>query len=529
MRSPHLKASLVSSAIVVFGLTQSSSARDYYVSPTGVDTGNNFGSFTTPFKTIGKAVGFGSLTAGDTIYLRGNAGSFSINSTVSIAATKSGTAANPIRLLPYPGEQVLVDFTPQAAGARGFDLRGNFWQIKDLTVQKAHDNGVFIAGSNNLLERLVVRQNQDSGIQISTSSGLIPANNLVLNCDSYENYDPVNHGENADGFAVKFRGLGAGNVLRGTRAWGNSDDGYDFWQAENGVTVENAWAWKNGINTFGDTAFAGDGNGIKLGHDSGTHVLRNMLVWSNPANGVDVNGNATQLEGDPPLITHGVQVYNVTSYSNGGRNFQFDESFAHILKNNISFLGSTTFTSGVQTDHNTWNGLSAGTSSFISLSDAIATGPRNSDGSLPISGFLRLVNGSPLINAGVDVGTPFVGSAPDLGAFEVGMPKFGDADLDGDVDINDLGILASNWQTSGSWIKGDFDFNGSIDINDLGLLASNWQSGVPSAPGSKPTDGYPWAFADAISTLGLPGAAVPEPTGLTLLIASSLLACLKRR
>src|SRR5262245_17952174 len=136
MRSAKLKASLLASSIVVFGLTVSTRARDYYVSPTGVDTGNNFGSFSTPFKTLGKAVGFGSLTAGDTIYLRGNAGSFSINSTVSIAATKNGNAANPIRLLPFPGESVLLDFTPQGAGARGIELRGNFWQIKDLTIQK---------------------------------------------------------------------------------------------------------------------------------------------------------------------------------------------------------------------------------------------------------------------------------------------------------------------------------------------------------------------------------------------------------
>jgi hypothetical protein len=509
IRRPRQIIRAILALVIVFGLPVTGRARDYFVSPTGVDTGNNAGDLSNPFRTIAKAVGFGSLTAGDTIYLRGNAGSFSISSTVSIATTKSGTTASPTRLMAYPGESVLLDFTPQGAGARGIDLRANYWQIKDVTIQNAKDNGVIVSGSNNLLERLVTRFNQDSGIQISNTGSLNPANNLVLNCDSYENYDAANRGENADGFAVKFRGLGPGNILRGTRAWGNSDDGYDFWQAENGVTVENCWAWRNGINLWGVSSFNGDGNGIKLGHDSGKHVITNMLVWNHPANGVDVNGNATQLEGDPPLIEHGVEVYNVTSYNNGSRNFRFDESYPHVLKNNISFVGSSTFLSGVLSDHNTWNaGFSVGTSSFISLNDSIATGPRNPDGSLPISGFLRLAPGSALINAGVDVGSPFIGPAPDLGNFEVGIPRPGDADLDGDVDIGDLGILASNWQTSGSWVKGDFDFNGLIEINDLGLLASNWQAGVVSA--------------EAVSSFGLPAVNVPEPAQFGLMLAVAL-------
>lgn len=53
----------------------------------------------------------------------------------------------------------------------------------------------------------------------------------------------------------------------------------------------------------------------------------------------------------------------------------------------------------------------------------------------------------------------------------------GDADLNGQVDVNDLGALATNWQTVGLWGNGDFDYNNTIDVNDLGLLATNWQAG----------------------------------------------------
>ena len=44
----------------------------------------------------------------------------------------------------------------------------------------------------------------------------------------------------------------------------------------------------------------------------------------------------------------------------------------------------------------------------------------NADGSLPNVDFLKLKEGSRAIDKGEDVGLPFEGSAPDLGAFEYG-------------------------------------------------------------------------------------------------------------
>jgi hypothetical protein len=63
----------------------------------------------------------------------------------------------------------------------------------------------------------------------------------------------------------------------------------------------------------------------------------------------------------------------------------------------------------------------------------------------------------------------------------------GDADHDRDVDVNDLGVLASNWQQSPRpFSQGNLDYsaNGLVDVADLGILASNWQQElpVPSAP-----------------------------------------------
>ncbi len=57
----------------------------------------------------------------------------------------------------------------------------------------------------------------------------------------------------------------------------------------------------------------------------------------------------------------------------------------------------------------------------------------------------------------------------------------GDANHDRVVDISDLGILATNWQTSPrNFSQGDFNYDGLVDISDLGILATNWQKSIPS-------------------------------------------------
>src|SRR5207249_1682927 len=48
------------------------------------------------------------------------------------------------------------------------------------------------------------------------------------------------------------------------------------------------------------------------------------------------------------------------------------------------------------------------------------TQPRKANGDLPDITLLHLVNGSDLVDKGVDIGFAFSGSAPDLGAFELG-------------------------------------------------------------------------------------------------------------
>lgn len=81
--------------------------------------------------------------------------------------------------------------------------------------------------------------------------------------------------------------------------------------------------------------------------------------------------------------------------------------------------------------------------------------------------------------------------------------QIGDANLDGKVDIVDLGILSSHWQTSSSadWSEGDFNGDGKVDIVDLGLLSTHWQDGTMSFEAAWATLPEPSAGIAAVAVI----------------------------
>ena len=64
------------------------------------------------------------------------------------------------------------------------------------------------------------------------------------------------------------------------------------------------------------------------------------------------------------------------------------------------------------------SGIALSDAQFQSVSTAGWDAARQADGSLPALPYLRLAATSTLIDKGVDVGLPYLGAAPDLGAFE---------------------------------------------------------------------------------------------------------------
>lgn len=52
----------------------------------------------------------------------------------------------------------------------------------------------------------------------------------------------------------------------------------------------------------------------------------------------------------------------------------------------------------------------------------------------------------------------------------------------GVVDLTDLAVLASQWQTTGHGLSADINADGIVNLTDLALLAANWQDTLPPLP-----------------------------------------------
>jgi hypothetical protein len=320
-------------------------------------------------------------------------------------------------------------------------LGGDWWHVRGLEVKGAADNGIYVGGNHNIVELCRIHACRDSGLQISRYSSsdgpaLWPSFNLILNCESWDNYDsPPNDGENADGFACKLTS-GEGNVFRGCIAHHNIDDGWDlFTKTETGpigsVTIDRCIAHSNGTLTDGTTSSNGDRNGFKLG-GSGipvAHTVTRSLAYGNGKNGFTWNSN-------PGAIA----VVNNLAFNNAQGNFKFDAADP-LFYNNASLYTAGSGTndryggaSGAPTGATNcfWYnggsinaaGITISAASFLTLAPPAAFA-RYDDGGLSFGNFARPVAGHRLINGGTlpaGIALPYAAayyhSTPDIGLIE---------------------------------------------------------------------------------------------------------------
>ncbi|RXK86061.1 right-handed parallel beta-helix repeat-containing protein [Filimonas effusa] len=165
----------------------------------------------------------------------------------------------------------------------GVKCNGSYWNITNMVIKNGPDCGlVFQTGGYNYVYNVTTSGNHDSGLQIYNGSH----HNNVSYCNSYDNYDSQNGGENADGFACKLS-AGAGNLFDHCTATHNSDDGWDLYGQPESVKITNCTAANNGYGSNGD------GNGFKLGSagQNVPHTVTNCTANNNKAWGYDGNGN----------------------------------------------------------------------------------------------------------------------------------------------------------------------------------------------------------------------------------------------
>ncbi|MDE6143611.1 MAG: right-handed parallel beta-helix repeat-containing protein [Muribaculaceae bacterium] len=401
-------------------------ATDYYVSPSGDDS--NDGSLGSPFLSIRKAIE--TAKPGTTIFLREGTYRPKPSEVMRKGAegvydcvydlTSNGSPESPIVISGYPGENATIDLSDVKPDARviGFHVKSDYWHLRDFDIigiqvtQTGHTQSINVAlfgGNNCIIER--VNMHDGMGIGVYATRG---KNNLVLNCDAYNNYDPVSEngkGGNCDGFGFHMNNASfTGNVIRGCRAWRNSDDGFDLINNLAPVTIENCWAWENGYDA--DRISRGDGTGfksggygmkqnVKAGENVPRNVVRNCIAWSNKEAGFYANHHLG-----------GLDFHNNTSFRNK-RNFNMVnrkshkeavdvDGYDHHLTNNLSYSPtmSGAHCVNIDTSSSTYVNnsflpeISLNDSDFLSLDPSQLLYPRNEDGSLPDITFLKLKDNS---------------------------------------------------------------------------------------------------------------------------------------
>jgi hypothetical protein len=421
-------------------------AATLYVANNGSD--DYTGTKSKPFATIQKAQS--AVNPGDTVYIRGGVyhmaeKDISHNERGYACVTyldKSGTQGKYINYFTYGTEKPVFEYSAvKPAGYRvaafyvtgsyihlkGFEVTGVQVTIKGHTQSECFEN----RGSNNIYEALSMHDGMAIGFYLLSGS-----NNLILNCDAYRNYDnfsETGRGGNTDGFGCHPAEGSKGNIFRGCRAWFNSDDGYDCINAHEATVFENCWAFYNGFDK--DFKSVGDGNGFKAGGYARRpadqipvpvpqNTVQFCLAVHNKANGFYSNHHI-----------NGSFWYNNSAYRNSV-NFNMmnrlkDDvmadvpGYSHKMRNNLGYKGNKEVdmldAAKCDLSNNYFDlKLTATDTDFVSLDEQLLTAPRKADGSLPDIAFMKLKTNSQFVDKGADIGFPFNGKAPDLGAFESG-------------------------------------------------------------------------------------------------------------
>lgn len=518
-----------------------SRAANFYVAPGGSDAAA--GSEAAPFATIMRAQT--AASAGDTVWLRG--GTYLLDNT-HITRTDTNYAyvndftKSGVRYFGYPGETPVFDFTavkPSAKRVTAFLLRTTNLHLRDFhvvgvqvtitaggTVTNTQSENIRITGgSNNTLERLVLRDGMGIGVYITGSS----ANNLILNCDAYNNcgLDSLSIG-NVDGFGSHTTASGVGNIFRGCRAWLNSDDGFDFINCHAAATIDSCWAFFSGYKNA-SLASGGDGNGFKAGgygRNGSTlpnpvprHVVRRSLAVANRASGFYANHHPGGLDFVGNTAFRNSTNFNMLNVASD--NLTDVPGYGHFLKNNLGYSPRSTSLSNIDqaacdVTYNFFTlPVTVSAADFVATPTATASllayvsAPRQADGSLPAIDLLRLVNGSDVIDQGADVGMPYNLGAPDLGCFENGFIPA----------PSGLAALAANGRVTLSWsaLPGTVTYTIARGATAAGpFTALGTVGGTTSYPDSSVVNGTTYHYiVSAANTFGA-SAASPSVSALPL-------------
>lgn len=381
----------------------------YYVSNQGSD--NNSGTIDSPFLNLQMALQVGG--AADTIFMRGgeyNTGEVRIRADLGMG----GANGEYLTIKNYPGEIVSV------GGERRIIVESpEYLRIEGLYFRlpyRISGGGKGFQIVNNTFEG---PQPSFGAIEYFGDDGLIEGNTIIIESSDSIPPDTKDH--------AIYLHAGLNNIVRN-----NTMSGFDGY----GIHMYDA------VQSGGEIAARGfhniiiEGNVIMNsraragliiapdGIEAKNIIIRKNIIINNPINAIRIRYNA-----------HDIQIYNNTFYRNGYlASHEDDQSAVSIrdtavhdvtLKNNIiqvdiegafhiqNRAGST----GIVIERNMYWGLGSARIENASDASSIYADPKFKDAE---NADFHLEASSPAIDVGLDLGLPYFGDAPDLGALEYG-------------------------------------------------------------------------------------------------------------
>lgn len=293
----------------------------YFVSLSGSDS--NPGTSARPWRTISKAVNI--LKPGDTLYIREGI----YDETVHIRT--SGTAANPILILNYPGETPVIDgrITMVKDGGGLLVLSGNYIYASGIEVRNSTYDGIQVLGSHDIVSNMFVHHSQRKGILIHQGFNSIVENNRVWWNSIINEYGKSSNW--SSGITVSGGGI-SNAVIRRNHVWENWGQGINTYESDHSIIEDNIVHDSYAPNIYL--------------HDATNILCQRNLIYTNPNSQVfpyaDHVGIMVGDERDTPASN--ITIINNISFGNN-RNFGLFKG-NHTIFNIL--IANNTFVNGIE-------------------------------------------------------------------------------------------------------------------------------------------------------------------------------------
>jgi Right handed beta helix region len=419
-------------------------AAEFYVD--SLAAGGGVGSLSAAFRSIQE--GLGVLKPGDTLYVRGDTVGVGRVYLENMMFPVSGVNGAPITVKRFPGEKVIV------STADTISLNRDFLVIEGFIFdhQKAESDAMRWSGNNIDLRECEVRNGSRDGIDVSAKAKNVTISNCAIH--DFVWTDPARR----DAHCIIVNPGVIGVRITGNTIFNCSGDGIHLFATNSTPVSSYVRDVRIERNKIYSTLHANSENGLDFKGGVDVIVRQNEIhgfttnkatvvqkgaqnirfeenIIYDSARGVEFRWEGGKLQQNVTIVRNvifnisgqyalkfdgvvNVRILNNTVYKSMGNSIrvELEGIKSGMIKNNLIYLSGVpriAKTFAADYSHNGWFSSSAG--ALASSQDTIGADPLFFDAAAKD---FRLTSKSPVLDKGIDVGVPFMGAAPDLGAYE---------------------------------------------------------------------------------------------------------------